>query len=205
MGDLAVSSGGSGTLSFSKHIPVHAQLRDAAEGTAAGSMQKLPDCRKGPAATQPRTTQMAIASSGSGLTLAAPAKAISGSKRRRGGAATGRGTAQKRQRGASCDTTELRIRKRAELNGGPPATAAAATLKRKHGTAKHGKSPLKLVAQHGQKRKSAHGFNAVHSAQLAHCDSGNSTYATHRAGGSLHVGGQNATKLLSSTVMRPLD
>ena len=205
VGNLATGeAGGTGTLSFSRHIPAHALTGETAAGPVASSLHAPPGCGTKRPSARRTATQLRIAPADSGLTLAHPPPLLLGTKRRRGSAAAGLSIASKKQRRPGDAAAALRPRKRAEMYTSALETAGKGNPKRKHGRAKHGTSPLKQAAQ-GQKRKGMAGFKPLRDDQLAHCDSSNSTCVTHRAGGSLQVGGKNTAGLLGKTVMRPLD
>jgi len=195
VGTLTGQTGGdSGALSFSRHLPAHA-LQPVAPKTASNSAST---------AKQKRSTQLRLAFTNQSLTVVTPTPVLLGNKRRRGGAVAGCGTTLKKQRQQHGTVTALRSRSRAEMAPDLPA-GRSPTLKRKQGMAKYGKVLPRNASQSGQKRKSAHGFKPVHGAQLAHCSSSKSACVMHRAGGSLHVGGENAVELLFNTATRPLD
>ena len=198
------AEGGAGTLTFSRHIPAHALAGDTAAGSAASPAHAPPGCGTKRPAARRAATQMRITPADSGLTLAHPPPLLLGTKRRRGSAAAGLNIAAKKQRRPGDAAAALRPRKRAEMCASALEAADKGNRKRKHGRAKHGTSPLKQAAQ-GQKRKGMAGFKPLHGDQLARCDGSNLACATHRAGGSLQVGGKNTAGLLGKTVMRPLD
>ena len=194
-GSLVAHSGDdTGVLSFSRHVPAHT-LPLAAPKAADNAL---------PTAARRRSTQLRLALTNQGLSAVTPAPVFTGNKRRRGGAAAGCGNVLAKQRKQSCTATALRTRPRAEMAPDLPAGVVAATLKRKHGMAKHGKVLPRLATQVGQKRKSASGFKPAHGTQLAHCSSSKSACVA-QASGSLQEGGKNAVELLFNTATRPLD
>ena len=199
----AAEKGSNAPLTFSQLTPTHAlqqaSSRWAAPPAAGCAGPSTAQLRKHTSAAS-SLTQLKLTFTREVLTAIKAPVHSAGRRRRRHDADGNESTPRKKMRDADYCASDGLIGKRPARDTLALRPPASGGTKRKDGD-RHERSR----SAYGMKRKSAAGCKLMLSVTPAHCRSGSTNCAKHSAGGSLGVGGENATEILCTIVERPVD